>query len=191
MSIRKGPLERDIQRDVMAALGRMAGVVVNRNNVGVAVFETDDGRRASVAYGVGGKGAPDLLVEVRVGGEDSAAWLAVWMETKTDVGALSKDQQAWHEAARRRGRHVYVVRTVTEALDVLVAVGDAHRLVVADMAGIDPEARAILARTQRVFPRPAQGGAATVATEIRDRTAGRMERITVRTPGPWDGGEGR
>lgn len=119
MSIRKGPLERDIQRDVMATLGRMTDVVVNRNNVGTAVFETDDGRRASVAYGVGGKGAPDLLVEVRVHIGAVGLWLACWMETKTDVGSLSQDQRAWHAAAGRRGRPVFVVHSVQEALDAV------------------------------------------------------------------------
>lgn len=134
MSQRKGPLERDIQRDVMNTLGRMTGVVVHRNSVGVARYETGDGKQASVAYGVGGKGAPDLVVEVKVGGvegvagmrsglsyADGGVWLACWMETKTDVGSLSKDQRAWHEAAGRRGRHVFVVRTVDEALSAIEA----------------------------------------------------------------------
>lgn len=119
MSQRKGPLERDIQRDVMAALGRLNGAVVSRNNVGIARYETDDGRRASVAYGVGGKGAPDLLVEVKVA---EGLWAAAWIETKTDVGSLSADQRQWHEAARKRGRSVFVVRTVEQALDAVESV---------------------------------------------------------------------
>lgn len=106
--------EAEIQRDIMAALGALDGVVVSRNNVGVAQYGG-----ARVEYGVGGKGAPDLLVEVRVDiGRPSFAgfaWVALWLEVKTETGALSKDQVRWHAAARSLGRHVAVVRSVEEA----------------------------------------------------------------------------
>lgn len=106
--------EADLQRDIMVALGAEDGVVVSRNNVGVAQYGG-----ARVEYGVGGKGAPDLLVEVRVDlGRPSLAgfvWVALWIEVKTETGALSKDQVRWHAAARSLGRHVAVVRSVEEA----------------------------------------------------------------------------
>ena len=111
---RESVLEADLQRDIMAALGALDGVVVSRNNVGVAQYGG-----ARVEYGVGGKGAPDLLVEVRVDlGRPSFtgfAWVALWLEVKTETGALSKDQVRWHAAARSLGRHVAVVRSVEEA----------------------------------------------------------------------------
>ena len=112
---RESVLEADLQRDIMVALGAEDGVVVSRNNVGTATYRTG----ARVEYGVGGKGAPDLLVEVRVDlGRPSFtgfAWVALWLEVKTETGALSKDQVRWHAAARSLGRHVAVVRSVEEA----------------------------------------------------------------------------
>jgi len=102
--------EAELQREIIAALGALPGVVCWRNNVGVAA----QGER-SVAYGVGGKGAPDLLCEVQRG----SWWTAVWLEVKTADGRLRPEQRAWHEAARRAGRHVHVVRSVQDALDVV------------------------------------------------------------------------
>ncbi len=114
---RESAREADLQRDIMVALGALDGVVVSRNNVGTALYGG-----ARVEYGVGGKGAPDLLVEVRVDlgpmGRPSFTgfvWVALWLEVKTDTGALSKDQVRWHAAARSLGRHVAVVRSVEEA----------------------------------------------------------------------------
>lgn len=102
--------EAELQREIFVALGALPGVVAWRNNVGVAA----QGER-SVAYGVGGKGAPDLLVEVQRG----AWWVAVWLEVKTETGRVRPEQRAWHDAARRAGRHVFVVRSVADALDVV------------------------------------------------------------------------
>ena len=124
---RESALEADLQRDIMIALGALDGVVVSRNNVGTALYGG-----ARVEYGVGGKGAPDLLVEVRVDlGRASFAgfvWVALWLEVKTDTGALSKDQVRWHAAARSLGRHVAVVRSVEEARRAVAhARGEAFR----------------------------------------------------------------
>lgn len=106
--------EAELQRDIMAALGALDGLVVSRNNVGVATYGG-----ARVEYGVGGKGAPDLLVEVRVDHPRvnfaGFVWVALWLEVKTDEGALSKDQVRWHAAAASMGRHVAVVRSVDDA----------------------------------------------------------------------------
>ena len=103
-------LESKLQHDIFAALGALPGVVCWRNNVGVA----SQGER-SVAYGVGGKGAPDLLVEVQRG----SWWVAVWLEVKTETGRVRPEQKAWHDAARRMGRHVFVVRSVQDAVEVV------------------------------------------------------------------------
>ncbi len=102
--------ETILQAEIMAALGPLPGVVVWRNSIGTAASAVS-GRR--VAYGVGGPGAPDLLCEVRTA---SGAWAAVWLEVKTATGALRPDQRRWHEAARADGRHVYIVRSVADAL---------------------------------------------------------------------------
>jgi hypothetical protein len=102
--------ESELQHAIFVALGALPGVVAWRNNVGVAA----QGER-SVAYGVGGKGAPDLLVEVQRG----AWWVAVWLEVKIETGRVRPEQRAWHDAARRAGRHVFVVRSVQDALDIV------------------------------------------------------------------------
>jgi hypothetical protein len=104
--------ETILQAAIMAALGAIPGVVVWRNNVGSAM-SASAGQR--VAYGVGGPGAPDLLCEVCRAG----VWLAVWLEVKTATGRLRPEQVRWHEAARAEGRHVAVVRSVGDALEVV------------------------------------------------------------------------
>lgn len=105
--------ERRVQVEVMAAIGALPWAVVHRNNVGRANhFDVGTGRVDRVAYGVGGVGAPDLLVEVQTAG----GWLACWLEVKAPGGEPSVDQRRWHEAARSRGRHVYVVRSASDAL---------------------------------------------------------------------------
>ncbi len=112
--------ENKLQRHIMAALGSLPHVIVHRNNVGVATF----GEGARVEYGVGGRGAPDLLCEVHTRAgcspvESEGVWVAVWMEVKTDEGVLSKDQQEWHAAAKRMRRNVCVVRSIAQALAVV------------------------------------------------------------------------
>lgn len=107
----RGNPETILQGQIMAALGQMPGVVVWRNSVGVAVYESG----ARVEYGVGGKGAPDLLVEVA----HADFTVAVWLEVKTPDGAVEPHQRQWHAAARRGGRNVAVVRSVDDAREVV------------------------------------------------------------------------
>jgi hypothetical protein len=116
--------EMKLQANIMAAIGALPHVVVHRNNVGTATFPTSDGRLARVEYGVGGKGATDILAEVHTRAgcspvESEGVWVAVWMEVKTDEGVLSKDQQEWHAAAKRMRRNVCVVRSIAQALAVV------------------------------------------------------------------------
>ena len=121
-TLRSNP-EAMLQGRIMAALGVLPGVTVWRNNVGTAVYEGG----ARVEYGVGGKGAPDLLVEVLH--PPTGHWLAVWIEVKTPVGAIRPDQKVWHAAARRFHRNVANVRSVADALAVVAEV-QAHGRVV-------------------------------------------------------------
>ena len=105
-STRSNP-EAMLQARIMAALGMLPGVTVWRNNVGTAVYEGG----ARVEYGVGGKGAPDLLCEVSHG----AYPVALWLEVKTPEGTVEDHQRRWHTAARRGGRNVAVVRSIEDA----------------------------------------------------------------------------
>lgn len=117
-TLRSNP-ETILQAQIMRALGQMRGVVVWRNAVGTAVYEGG----ARVEYGVGGKGAPDLLCEVLYHGSS----LALWLEVKTPEGVVEEHQKRWHTAARHGvqrpdglivggGRNVAVVRSVEDAV---------------------------------------------------------------------------
>jgi hypothetical protein len=117
----RGNPETILQGRIMAALGVLPGCIVWRNSVGTAVYESG----ARVEYGVGGKGAPDLLCEVTHGG----CSIAVWLEVKTPDGAIEPHQRVWHSAARRTGRCVAVVRSVADALAVVAEVQTLGRVV--------------------------------------------------------------
>jgi hypothetical protein len=103
--------EAALMRDIQAAIGSMKGVICHRNNVGTAVFNG-----ARVEYGVGGKGAPDLVCEVRVDYIGGYHWTMLWMEVKTAEGVIEPHQTRWHLAARKQGRDCCVVRSVADAL---------------------------------------------------------------------------
>jgi hypothetical protein len=117
-TLRSNP-EAMLQAKIMATLSKMAGCTVWRNNVGTAVYEGG----ARVEYGVGGKGAPDLLCEVIY----YSSALALWLEVKTPDGVIEEHQKRWHTAARHGvqrpdgvivggGRNVAVVRSVEDAV---------------------------------------------------------------------------
>lgn len=112
--------ETILRKKIEAALGALPGVIVWRNEVGSAIQPSG----ARVAYGVGGVGAPDLLVEVQ--GADGR-WACLWLEVKTPDGALRPEQRTWHEAAHRLGRHVFVVRSVADAVAAVAAVAGVPR----------------------------------------------------------------
>lgn len=105
--VQRGNPETILQAEIMVALGQIPGVTVWRNNIGVAVYDSG----ARVEYGVGGKGAPDLLCEVAY----LHTTVALWLEVKTSVGVVEEHQRRWHAAARRGGRLVAVVRSVADA----------------------------------------------------------------------------
>lgn len=115
--------ERALQAAIMIEFGALDGVVIHRNNIGTANYGT-----AKVAYGLGGKGAPDLLIEVRViTNTMTTTWAALWVECKTLRGRVDAHQKAWHAAARRAGRPCIVARSVD---DVRAAISDVRRGVV-------------------------------------------------------------
>ena len=99
--------ESKIQRAIRIALNRTMRVRVVRNNVGSVT--TADGR--FISFGVG-RGSADLLGVLRSG-------RAVGFELKAATGRVSDDQRRWHEAARKWGVFVAVVRSVDEALEAL------------------------------------------------------------------------
>lgn len=103
-----------LEVSIQKALGALPGVAILRN--AVISVTTQTGR--TLLTGIGGVGAPDLHVEVRT---PSGVFASVWMECKAGGSRKRPAQAAWHEAARRLGRHVYVVRTVEEAVRIVEA----------------------------------------------------------------------
>lgn len=96
-------------REITLAIGSLDGVTVTRNPV-MRVSLPSGGYAWT---GVGGKGAPDLHVEVMTPYGITAC---LWIECKEGSGELSEDQRKWHEAAKKTGRHVCVARSVGDAL---------------------------------------------------------------------------
>lgn len=97
-----------LERAIMETFGALPDVVVYRNVVAHAALRSG----AQILTGIGGKGAPDFLFEVR---DRAGRWCALWVESKCGEHArLSPEQRAWHDAARRLGRHVVLARSADD-----------------------------------------------------------------------------
>lgn len=94
--------ERDIQREILLALGRMERVRAFRLNVGFA----KDRRGRGVRFGV--PGMADILVLV------GPRYL--WLEVKIPSGRQSPEQRAFESMVSELGGAYRLVRSVEEAL---------------------------------------------------------------------------
>ncbi|MDO9016661.1 MAG: hypothetical protein Q8S73_43055 [Deltaproteobacteria bacterium] len=103
---------QNLEHELKRALGALPGVTLWRNPK-VKAF-TVEGK--PILTGIAGKGAPDFLAEIRT---RSGVVACVWLETKAGEGELNPDQRDWHAAAKREGRHVRVIRTPDDALEVV------------------------------------------------------------------------
>lgn len=111
--------ERALMNAIMHDVGALDGIVVHRNSVGGVQYGN-----AHIKYGVGGKGAPDLMLEVEIktsiavpmsaSRQIATLYCVLWVECKTATGRASKEQTAWHLAARKRGRPCIVARCVDD-----------------------------------------------------------------------------
>lgn len=99
--------ETTIQGEAIAALNRLPGVRVARNNVG----RLRDRNGAWVTYGLG-VGSPDV---VGIYTHRSGHALAFGVEFKTSTGRVSHDQELWHAAMKRRGLPTFLARSPEEA----------------------------------------------------------------------------
>ena len=98
-----------LEREIEIVLGALDGVIVWRNVVAKVMLRSG----AQILSGIGGKGAPDFVVEVQSRG----GWRILWVESKCgDHAKLSKEQREWHEAAHKLGRHVVLARSVQEVV---------------------------------------------------------------------------
>lgn len=105
-----GP-EAALKRAVLDALALVPGVRALRMQAGKLVIGTrENGDRRMVDLGE--TGTPDVLVML----PDSRC---VWLELKAAKGRITDAQHAWHDAARKLGHAVHVVRDVADALRVV------------------------------------------------------------------------
>lgn len=95
--------ESQIQDAIRLALGRVPGLVLWRNNVGVA-----ERRGHMIRFGVGGPGAADLL------GIYNGRFVAA--EIKTPIGRLKPEQKLFRDLVTKLGGIYVVLRSPEEAL---------------------------------------------------------------------------
>jgi hypothetical protein len=116
-------ISRAIRRDV----GRIPGLRLARNNTGIL----RDERGIPIRFGLG-DGSPDLVGLITFGGAQSCdptldlplpLALAFGLEVKVPGKRATRQQQAWHLVADRRGM---LVQTVTSSAEAVVAV---HRMI--------------------------------------------------------------
>lgn len=99
--------EAQIQRAILLAIGAIPGLIVLRNSVGVARYTGDDGRTATVRYGLG-VGSPDLVC--------LHAGRCFGLEVKRPGERPTPEQVQCHAAWERvAGVRTWVVTSVDEA----------------------------------------------------------------------------
>lgn len=115
--------ESRLQSAIFDRYGSAPGVTLFRNNIGVArFFDENTGKESMVSYGVGGPGAPDLLVLLDVVLAGRCVTLPVWVETKAPLGRTRPNQTKWHAAAKANGWHCYFVRSLEQFAAILAEV---------------------------------------------------------------------
>ena len=101
--------ESEIQAAIMDYL-RIRGVFAWRSNTGAGKLTHANGSSRFVRFGFAG--CADIL-----GCLDDGRFLAI--EVKNEGGRLSKDQDVFLEAIRRRGGIAFVARSVEDVIQVL------------------------------------------------------------------------
>lgn len=124
----RSPLERELQRQIEAALGAEPDLLLLRNSCGEAEYVNEStGKSWHVPYGLG-VGSPDLvgILRVRTRSDDPLdppRTVGTWfcLEVKTDKGVVSEEQTKCHHVWRNFGAFVAVVRSVEDARAALTA----------------------------------------------------------------------
>lgn len=110
----KGTRESAVQDEIRLAVGERTGVVLWRNNVGVAEHWRPGATKPDyVRYGLG-NGSSDLIGIVR---RDDGVGIFVALEVKNRlVDVMTPEQLQWQALVRQHGGVARVVRSVPEAL---------------------------------------------------------------------------
>lgn len=96
--------EAALQDQIRLALGRVPGMALFRNNIGVAEI-----RGYKIRFGVGGPGGADLI------GLYNGRFLAV--EVKTPAGRQSPEQQTFQKLVEKLGGIYKILRSADEATE--------------------------------------------------------------------------
>lgn len=106
-----------ILRDIERQLGSLPGVIIYRNNVGEAVYNTEAGKEYHVPYGLG-PGTPDLIVIVygRVLGLEVKSLEGKKRDNQISVQSQWRSQDARYEFVRS----VEAARILIEAVSLEV-----------------------------------------------------------------------
>ena len=99
--------ESIIQHDIRLALSGLPGVVIWRNNVGIAFYP--DGSR--VRYGLGGPGGSDLI------GMVDGRFTSI--EVKSATGQESKEQALFRALVKAKGGFSCIARSIEEACEAI------------------------------------------------------------------------
>jgi hypothetical protein len=119
---KRSAFERDLQRQIEAAIGSEPDLLLLRNQVGEAVYyatnAVGDAKEYHVPYGLG-VGSPDLVALLRAtyGGRTVACWFC--LEVKVRGQDADVHQAKCHAVWRRFGAFVAVVHSVEEAREAL------------------------------------------------------------------------
>lgn len=115
--------ESQLQDKIRLELGRVPGLVLYRNNSGVAEI-----RGYRVRFGIANPGGGDLIGWYR------GRWVEV--EIKTPTGRQSPEQRQREQLVRNAGGIYVVLRSIEDAREWAAALPPAHRLYLeAQLAG--------------------------------------------------------
>lgn len=105
--------ESQLQDAIRLALGAVRGLVLWRNNIGVAEI-----RGHKVRFGVGGPGGADLLGIYR------GRFVAI--EIKTSTGKQTDEQRTFQDLVTRLGGEYRILRSVEEAREWAAEIEERH-----------------------------------------------------------------
>ena len=118
MPKRKSQLEKTIQSSIQAFLElqeELGNLVYQKNNTGAVRINRPGAKSSFMRFGK--KGSPDFLVWQP--DWNASELISYFIEVKTDVGVLSKDQREFKQKVESLGGHYHIVRSLEEVKKIL------------------------------------------------------------------------